>query len=256
MSLNMPGDQDDSDSEPPADELEASPLGKAQQYRAQNAAFSALWVKLDNFVKNTATDYGTNRLEQHVVDELNEDPNHEDGHDRPQKKGPQAELSVARLIADQGIGKGALDPREYQKELYERAKAENTIAVLDTGSGKTLVAVLLLKDILKSELLDRAEGAKPRIAFFLVNSVTLVFQQSAVLRNNLNQKVAHFYGDLGTDHWDKETWDRHLEKYSVIVCTAEILNQALLNGHVKMDQINLLIFDEAHHSKKDHPFAR
>jgi endoribonuclease Dicer len=160
------------------------------------------------------------------------------------------------LIANQDIGSKALDPREYQIELFERAKSRNTIAVLDTGSGKTLVAVLLLKHTLKNELIDRAKGARPRVAFFLVNSVTLVFQQSAVLRNNLNQKVAHFYGDLGPDLWDHQTWGRHLEKCMVIVCTAEILNQALLNGHVKIEQINLLIFDEAHHAKKEHPYAR
>lgn len=42
----------------------------------------------------------------------------------------------------------------------------------------------------------------------------------------------------------------------VIVCTAEILHQCLLNAHIQMEQINLLIFDEAHHTKKDHVYAR
>lgn len=36
------------------------------------------------------------------------------------------------------------------------------------GSGKTLIAVLLLKHILDKELEDRALGKPPRIAFFLV----------------------------------------------------------------------------------------
>lgn len=36
------------------------------------------------------------------------------------------------------------------------------------GSGKTLIAVLLLKHILESELIDRANGRAPRVAFFLV----------------------------------------------------------------------------------------
>lgn len=46
---------------------------------------------------------------------------------------PDAELSTAHLIARKDLGHGALDPREYQLELFERAKAQNTIAVLDTG---------------------------------------------------------------------------------------------------------------------------
>jgi len=36
------------------------------------------------------------------------------------------------------------------------------------GSGKTLIAVLLLREILRRELIDRGNGKVPRIAFFLV----------------------------------------------------------------------------------------
>lgn len=61
---------------------------------------------------------------------------------------------------------------------------------------------------------------------------------------------------MGPDLWDEETWKRHLEQNMVIVCTADILQNALLNAFVKMTQINLLIFDEAHHTKKEHPYAR
>lgn len=61
---------------------------------------------------------------------------------------------------------------------------------------------------------------------------------------------------MGTDLWGQQTWDEYLDKNMVIVCTAQILSQCLLNAFVKMDQINLLIFDEAHHTKKDHPYAR
>src|SRR5690349_15739544 len=39
--------------------------------------------------------------------------------------------------------------RDYQQELYDRAKEENIIAVLDTGSGKTLIAALLIKYFLE-----------------------------------------------------------------------------------------------------------
>lgn len=86
--------------------------------------------------------------------------------------------------------------------------------------------------------------------------MTLVFQQAAVLRNNLDQNVAHIFGAMGPEFWDQEAWNDYFATNMVIVCTAEILNQALLNAFVKISQINLLIFDEAHHTKKDHPYAR
>ena len=42
-------------------------------------------------------------------------------------------LSVRALMAKQDSTKIITDPREYQLELFERAKSENIIAVLDTG---------------------------------------------------------------------------------------------------------------------------
>ena len=77
-------------------------------------------------------------------------------------------LSIRLLMSKQESNVIITDPREYQVELFERAKKQNTIAVLDTGSGKTLIAVLLLKYIIDQELEDRAQGKPHRISFFLV----------------------------------------------------------------------------------------
>ena len=94
-------------------------------------------------------------------------------------------LSIRSLMAQQESNVIITDPREYQLELFEKAKNQNIIAVLDTGqyavwysslpstdlvagSGKTLIAVLLLKYMIDKELEDRAAGKKRRISFFLV----------------------------------------------------------------------------------------
>ena len=86
--------------------------------------------------------------------------------------------------------------------------------------------------------------------------MTLVFQQFAVLENNLDQKIEHFCGEMGCDLWSKETWTKHFSENEVIVCTAEILNQCLMHSFISIDDINLLVFDEAHHTKKNHAYAR
>lgn len=95
-------------------------------------------------------------------------------------------LSIRSLMAKQESNVIITDPREYQLELFEKAKKQNIIAVLDTGqyiglspnvspantltgSGKTLIAVLLLKHTIDIELDDRAMGKKRRISFFLVS---------------------------------------------------------------------------------------
>ncbi|KAF8477226.1 hypothetical protein BDZ91DRAFT_672698 [Kalaharituber pfeilii] len=148
------------------------------------------------------------------------------------------------------------DPREYQLELFETAKQQNTIAVLDTGSGKTLIACLLLRHTVDQELQARSMGQQRRVSFFLVDNVTLVFQQASVLETNLDAVIGKYCGAMGVDMWTKQHWDAILEKEHVIVMTADILHNCLTHGLIKMKDINLICFDEAHHAKKNHVYAR
>lgn len=148
------------------------------------------------------------------------------------------------------------DPRDYQTELFERAKKENVIAVLDTGSGKTLIAALLMRHVAWQELEDRVKGKRPRMSFFLVNSVHLVQQQQRMLGHNLPEAPKALHGGVKDDLWKQVEWDRLKSQNKAIVCTAEVLNQCLMHSFIKIEEINLLIFDEAHHTRKDHPYAR
>lgn len=84
----------------------------------------------------------------------------------------------------------------------------------------------------------------------------MAFQQHAVLECNLPQSCAVFSGESTKYEWSKDFWDRELAKHEVIVCTAEILRTLLHHALITIDRINLLIFDEAHHTKKNHPYAR
>ncbi|KAI0097378.1 hypothetical protein GGR51DRAFT_553131 [Nemania sp. FL0031] len=147
-------------------------------------------------------------------------------------------------------------PREYQTELFERAKERNIIAVLDTGTGKTLIAALLLRHIIEQELDDRRAGQAHRLAFFLVDKVALVHQQYRVLEANLDFPMDSFTGDSGGAIYTRDFWNQTVEKKTVIVCTAEVLHQCLSHSFIRMEQTNLLIFDEAHHAKRNHPYAR
>jgi len=44
-------------------------------------------------------------------------------------------------------GKGKIVARPYQLELLDAALEENTIVVLGTGTGKTFISVLLIKEM-------------------------------------------------------------------------------------------------------------
>jgi endoribonuclease Dicer len=163
--------------------------------------------------------------------------------------------TVKKLVEDSSKPKIITTPREYQIEIYEKAKTQNVIAVLETGTGKTLIAVLLLRHTIEEELERRAAELPPRISFFVVPSVALVFQQYDVLHTNLDQPMAQLCGAMGTDLWSKDMWLDTFKKNMVIVLTAEVLYQCLAHSYVKMSQINLLIFDEAHHAKDRNSYA-
>jgi endoribonuclease Dicer len=163
--------------------------------------------------------------------------------------------SIADLLAKQD-SVVIDDPRDYQLELFEMAKEQNIIAVLPTGSGKTMISILLLQHILDQEVEYQAAGRPPRIAYFLVEKTTLVFQQFNVLKCNLDHKIVQICGSMGCDTWKKETWAKKLKGAMVVVCTADILFDCLFHKFFSMEQINLLIFDEAHHAKSNHPYAR
>ena len=72
-------------------------------------------------------------------------------------------------------------PRQYQFVVYQQAIQENTIVVMETGTGKTMISLLLLK---------HSQAKNPsKVSFFLVPSVPLVHQQAQYLIVNSKLKV-------------------------------------------------------------------
>ncbi|SPN98560.1 related to Sms-3 endoribonuclease Dicer (Helicase with RNase motif) [Cephalotrichum gorgonifer] len=165
-------------------------------------------------------------------------------------------ISTAAIVRQSQSHQILNSPREYQVELFERAKEKNTIVVLDTGSGKTLIAILLLRHVVEQELERRAAGEARRVAFFIVEKIALVDQQWSAVVSNLPYPVAKFFGQDMDGCWNKEFWRETLERNEIIVCTAAILQKCLAQGFTAISRISLLILDEAHHAKKSHAYAR
>lgn len=72
-------------------------------------------------------------------------------------------------------------PREYQVELYVEAMLDNSIVVLPTGTGKTLVAGMVARCMVDLN--------PERFVIFLADRVPLVHQQAAVLREDAGLRV-------------------------------------------------------------------
>ncbi|XP_050348802.1 endoribonuclease Dicer [Nymphalis io] len=141
--------------------------------------------------------------------------------------------------------------RFYQTQLEEIAVRRNTIIFLPTGSGKTFIAIRLIKRL--REALKKPWGEGGKRCFFLVNTVPLVAQQSKVIRLLCPVDVNGYTSEDNVDYWDKSKWNQELTKYQVIVMTSQILSDMLTHRYVSIADINLLIFDECHHAVDDHP---
>ncbi|KAK7258405.1 hypothetical protein RIF29_23980 [Crotalaria pallida] len=141
--------------------------------------------------------------------------------------------------------------RQYQLDVLEQAKNRNTIAFLETGAGKTLIAVLLIRSM--HESLQKQN--KKMLAVFLVPKVPLVYQQAEVIRERTGYQVGHYCGEMGQDFWDARRWQREFDTKHVLVMTAQILLNILRHSIIKMEGINLLILDECHHAVKKHPYS-
>ncbi|ONM05636.1 dicer-like 102 [Zea mays] len=96
-----------------------------------------------------------------------------------------------------------LQPRGYQVEVFAAALRGNTIAVLDTGSGKTMVAIMLAREHV---LRARAGEALRRIVVFLAPTVHLVHQQFEVIREYTDLDAVECHGASGVGHWNAKRW--------------------------------------------------
>ena len=137
--------------------------------------------------------------------------------------------------------------REYQKELASPGiNGKNYIVVAPTGSGKTLVAALVISDHLEK---NQHEDEKPKVVF-IVNTKPLAEQQKIELKKFIpGAHVDCSMGDGGPAIFDL------LPHHDIIVCTAGKLLDAIRGGKVTFDMISLIVIDECHHTKKSSPQA-
>ncbi|KAF5701438.1 Dcl-2 dicer RNA helicase [Fusarium globosum] len=160
------------------------------------------------------------------------------------KTGKQKASSKSKYVP---LVPNIIKPRAYQREMLEQSLRRNVIVAMDTGSGKTQVAVLRIQ----AEL----ERCSPdKLVWFLGKTVGLVEQQYNVIQGQMpSVPMRLLTGQLNIDAWSPGVWPQILEGTRIIVSTFSILRDALDHAFVTMDMLALIVFDEVHNCVKNNP---
>ena len=135
-------------------------------------------------------------------------------------------------------------PREYQQSIFETAKRHNTLVVLPTGLGKTLIALLLAS--------HRIEKFPESKILFLAPTRPLVEQHYDYFKKHLvkEYKSRIFTGKINAKK-RAELWERT----RIIFSTPQCIENDLKNRRIHLKEVSLLIEDETHRCLKNYSYV-
>jgi ERCC4-related helicase len=133
--------------------------------------------------------------------------------------------------------------REYQVELARRASRSSTLLVLPTGLGKTVVAVMVVAEVLQRK------GGK---ALLLAPTRPLVEQHKGTLEALIEGK------SVGMMTGEVDPLERELifKEKDIVVSTPQVVANDLRQGRVDLKDVSLIVFDEAHRAVGNYAYVR
>ncbi len=139
-----------------------------------------------------------------------------------------------------------IKPRDYQKAIFETAKNKNTLVVLPTGLGKTLIALLLA--------VERKYKFPESKILFLAPTKPLVEQHINYFKNHLPEMFASL--ELFTGSINAEKRQKIWQSAEIIFSTPQCIANDLQNSLYSLNDVSLLIIDEAHRCLKNYDYTK
>jgi Fanconi anemia group M protein len=139
-----------------------------------------------------------------------------------------------------------LQPRAYQQNIAEVASRTNTLVVLPTGLGKTMVAMLVAK--------ARLEKFPKGKVVMLAPTKPLALQHYETFKRMMNIKDNEIAIMTGETHPEERSYLWRRSKY--VFATPQTVRNDLRAGRVELNETVLLVFDEAHRSVKDYSYTQ
>ena len=137
-------------------------------------------------------------------------------------------------------------PRDYQKNIFETAREKNTLVVLPTGLGKTLIALMLAVERKTKHPADKI--------VFLAPTRPLAEQHFEYFKKHLSElfaELALFTGEVPAEK-RHHIWQTAEIIFSTPQCIANDLKNYLYN----LSDVSLLIIDEAHRCIKNYDYTK
>lgn len=121
--------------------------------------------------------------------------------------------------------------RAFQLDIAEKAKTQNTLVVIPTGLGKTVIAVLIAADIMEKGKIVMLAPTRPLVLqhYNSFNDM-LHIDTSTVLTGKVPPKKR-------IEHWKKNNF---------IFSTPQVIRNDVNKSRYTLDDAALIIFDEAH----------
>ncbi len=139
-----------------------------------------------------------------------------------------------------------IQPREYQQTIFKTCKEKDCLVILPTGTGKTLIALMLAIDRFKKFPLEKI--------LILAPTRPLIEQHFESFKKNLPEDWADMQLFTGKTPANKrkQIWKTAEFIFSTPQCIANDLDKMLYN----LDEVSLLIVDECHRCLKNYAYNR
>ncbi len=153
-------------------------------------------------------------------------------------------LAEVEYISHPLIKEKAIERRAYQVSIAATALMKNTLVVLPTGLGKTVIALY----VIASRLLN-FDGK----ALFLAPTKPLVEQHANFLKKNLKLDSEEIIAISGENPPEKRV--ELYEKARIIVSTPQVVENDIVAGRLSLKNIVHVTFDEAHRAVGNYSYV-
>jgi Fanconi anemia group M protein len=131
------------------------------------------------------------------------------------------------------ILRDSIESREYQRTLADACLRGSTLVVLPTGMGKTVIALLVIADVL---------ATKKGKVLLLAPTKPLVEQHALFLKDKLiGRRVSVLTGEI-----DPEEREAEWVQADVVASTPQVIANDLRTERISLRDVRLIVFDEAH----------